>query len=45
MKMWTVEIRDQTACFAQSDLDLNHPQQQFVSSLARKELFLAAIDQ
>ena len=37
-KMWTVQIRDQTARSAQSDLDLHSPQKLLVSSWVRKEL-------
>ena len=38
MKMWTVQIRDQTARSVQSDLDLRCPQQLFLSSPVRIEL-------
>ena len=38
MKMWTVEIRDQTAHSVQSDLDLHCPQKLLVSSTIGKEL-------
>ena len=36
--MWTVKIRDQTAGFVQSDLDLHCPQKLVVSSSVRKQL-------
>ena len=35
MKMWTVQIRDQTARSEQSDLDLYSPQKLLVSSSER----------
>ena len=38
MKTWKVQIRDETACSVQSDLDLNYPQKLFVSSIVRTEL-------
>ena len=38
MKMWTVQIRDQTTCFVQSDLDLHCPQKLLVSTSVKKEL-------
>ena len=38
MKMWTVYIRNQTACYVESGPDLHYPQELLVSSLVRKEL-------
>ena len=37
MKMWTMQIKDQTACSVQSDLDLHCPQKLLVLSTVRKE--------
>ena len=36
MKMWTVQIRDQTSFSVQFNLDLNCPQKLLVSSSVRK---------
>ena len=36
--MWTVSIRNQTACSVQSDLDLHSLQKLIVSSSVRKKL-------
>ena len=38
MKIWTMWIKDQTACSVQSDLDLHCPQKFLTSSIVRKEL-------
>ena len=38
MKMWTVQIKDQTACSVQSDLNLHCPQKLLVPSSVRKEV-------
>ena len=38
MEMWTMYIRDQTACSVQSDLDLHCPQKILESSTVKKEL-------
>ena len=35
MKMWTVYIRDQTACSLQSDLNLHFPQKLLPSPIAQ----------
>ena len=44
MKMWTVQIADQTAHSVQSHLDLHCPQKLLVSSSVGKELILYSID-
>ena len=36
--MWIISIRDQTACFVQSDLDLHCPQKLLLLSSAWKKL-------